>query len=86
MIEGGCDRPGQMHQIGYSIPVGTGAQYAGFSAGAAAPDGWLLCNGGTASRTVYARLFALVGTTYGAGDGTTTFTLPAYGATWMIKY
>lgn len=40
------------------------------------PDGWLRCNGQVVSRTEYAALFAIVGTTYGAGDGSTTFTLP----------
>ena len=36
----------------------------------------MLCNGGTISRTSYADLFAAIGTTYGAGDGSTTFNLP----------
>lgn len=45
-------------------------------AGASAPDNWLLCDGANVSRTTYARLFDLVGTTFGAGDGSTTFTLP----------
>jgi microcystin-dependent protein len=45
-------------------------------AGAAAPTGWLLCNGAAVSRSTYSALFAAIGTTYGAGDGTTTFTLP----------
>jgi microcystin-dependent protein len=40
------------------------------------PDGWLLCDGRTVSRTTYARLFNVVGSTYGAGDGSTTFSLP----------
>lgn len=44
--------------------------------GATAPDGWLLCHGQAISRTVYAALFAVTGTTYGAGDGSTTFNLP----------
>lgn len=38
--------------------------------------GWLLCNGAAVSRTTYAALFAAIGTTWGAGDGTTTFNLP----------
>lgn len=42
----------------------------------AAPSGWLLCNGANVSRTVYATLFALIGTHYGPGDGVTTFGLP----------
>lgn len=41
-----------------------------------APTGWLKCNGQTVSRTTYAALFAAIGTTYGAGDGSTTFALP----------
>jgi microcystin-dependent protein len=45
-------------------------------AGAAAPSGWLLCYGQAISRTTYAALFAVVGTTYGAGDGSTTFNVP----------
>lgn len=40
------------------------------------PEGWLLCNGATVSRTTYSRLFAKIGTKYGAGDGSTTFKLP----------
>lgn len=40
------------------------------------PDGWLICNGANVSRTDYAALFAAIGTTYGAGDGSTTFGLP----------
>ena len=45
-------------------------------AGATAPTGWLLCYGQAISRTTYADLFAVVGTTYGNGDGSTTFNLP----------
>lgn len=40
------------------------------------PTGWLLCDGSAVSRTTYAALFAAVGTTYGSGDGSTTFALP----------
>lgn len=40
------------------------------------PNGWLMCNGQAVSRTTYADLFALLGTTYGAGDGSTTFNVP----------
>jgi microcystin-dependent protein len=42
----------------------------------AAPTGFLLCDGGAVSRTTYAALFGVIGTTYGTGNGTTTFTLP----------
>lgn len=40
------------------------------------PDGWLICNGANVSRRDYAALFAAIGTTYGAGDGSSTFNLP----------
>ena len=40
------------------------------------PDGWLLCNGANVSRTTYANLFAAIGTNFGFGNGSTTFTLP----------
>ena len=40
------------------------------------PDGWLECNGAAVSRTTYADLFKVIGTKYGAGDGSTTFNLP----------
>lgn len=53
-------------------PVGTVIAYASNSA----PAGYLLCNGATVSRTTYAKLFEKIGTTYGAGDGSTTFNLP----------
>lgn len=41
-----------------------------------APAGWLKANGATISRTTYAALFAAIGTTFGSGDGSTTFELP----------
>ena len=40
------------------------------------PEGWLQCNGAAVSRTTYAALFAVIGTRYGSGDGSTTFNLP----------
>ena len=43
---------------------------------AAPPSGWLACNGSAVSRTTYSDLYALIGTTYGAGDGSTTFNVP----------
>ena len=47
-----------------------------YFAGRTAPAGWLKANGAAVSRTAYAALFAAIGTTYGAGDGRTTFNLP----------
>lgn len=45
-------------------------------AGTVAPQGCLFCDGSAVSRTSYAALFAVIGTTYGAGDGETTFNIP----------
>lgn len=44
--------------------------------GSAVPSGFLSCNGAQVSRTTYSSLFTAIGTTYGAGNGSTTFTLP----------
>ncbi len=49
------------------------------TAGPTVPAGWLLCDGSAVSRTTYAALFGEIGTTWGAGDGTTTFNLPPGG-------
>lgn len=54
------------------IPAGVMHQYAG----ATAPSGYLLCDGSAVSRTTYAALFVVLSTTYGAGNGSTTFNLP----------
>ena len=54
------------------VPSGVVEAYAG----SVAPDGWLLCNGSAVSRSEYADLFAICGTIYGNGDGSTTFNLP----------
>jgi len=55
-----------------ALPTGSYIQFAGSQA----PDGFLVCNGGEISRTTYSALFAVIGTTYGSGDGSTTFNLP----------
>lgn len=58
-----------------------------FASSSAPSSNWLVCNGQAVSRSVYAGLFAQIGTTYGAGNGSTTFNLPnlvnrvAWGAT-----
>lgn len=54
------------------MPAGTVIAYAANTL----PDGWLTCDGAAVSRTTYARLFSVIGTTYGKGDGSTTFCLP----------
>jgi len=57
---------------GNVVPTGLISPYGA----ATAPTGWLLCDGAAVSRTTFAELFAVIGTTYGAGDGSTTFNVP----------
>jgi microcystin-dependent protein len=60
---------------GSAIPAGAIMDYAG----SAAPTGWYICDGSLKNRTTDAALFAAIGTTFGAGDGSTTFALPDLG-------
>ena len=55
-----------------AVPTGMILPFLGTSV----PEGFLLCNGANVSRTTYANLFSVIGTKCGAGDGSTTFTLP----------
>ena len=73
----GWDTPGLVAKVDnttMNVGVPTGA--IAYFVHAVVPFGWLKANGAAVSRTVYANLFALIGTTYGAGDGRTTFNLP----------
>jgi phage-related tail fiber protein len=54
------------------VPIGSVFYFAASSA----PTGYLSCNGAAISRTTYSALFAIISTTYGSGDGSTTFNLP----------
>lgn len=54
------------------MPTGSIIPFAGTNI----PDGYLLCDGSAISRTTYADLFAVIGTVYGTGDGSTTFNIP----------
>lgn len=55
-----------------NLPVGAIQPYGG----ATAPIGWLSCDGSAVSRATYHSLFSVIGTAFGAGDGSTTFNLP----------
>lgn len=55
-----------------TIPTGTILPFAG----TAAPNGYFLCDGSAINRSTYASLFSVIGTTYGVGNGTTTFNIP----------
>lgn len=59
-------------ESGARVTAGTIVPFAG----ATAPTGWLMCDGSAVSRTTYSELFNVIGTTYGGGDGSTTFNLP----------
>lgn len=63
------DSPGPQPEI---YPAGLIMTFAGVNA----PTGFLVCDGSAVSRTTYATLFGVIGTTFGAGDGSTTFNLP----------
>ena len=54
--------------------IETGAIYG--SARSSTPSGYLLCDGSAVSRTTYSRLFTVIGTSFGVGDGSTTFNIP----------
>lgn len=69
------DIKGEVYDIeAYKNPIPTGAVFP--FAGITAPEGFLLCNGQEVSRFTYAKLYEVIGDTYGAGDGATTFDLP----------
>ena len=57
---------------GNLVPTGAVMAFAMF----VVPTGWLMCNGAEVSRSTYAALFSAIGTTYGSGNGSTTFNLP----------
>jgi len=59
-------------QVSTLAPTGTVSMFAGSSA----PSFWLMCDGSAVSRSTYATLFGVISTTYGSGDGSTTFNLP----------
>lgn len=58
--------------VATGIPTGTIASFSITTP----PTGWLVCDGSAVSRSTYAALFAVIGTTWGNGDGSTTFNLP----------
>lgn len=69
------DIKGEVYDIeAYKNPIPTGTVFP--FAGIKAPEGFLLCNGQEVSRFTYAKLYEVIGDTYGAGDGATTFDLP----------
>ena len=59
---------------GDTLPIGVVLPFSGTNI----PENWLLCDGSAISRTTYSQLFAIIGVTYGVGDGSTTFNLPDF--------
>lgn len=67
-----CSGGGSTVIVSSDAPVGTIIAYGGTTI----PDGWLLCDGRTVSRSAYSELFAAIGTRFGIGNGSTSFNLP----------
>ena len=65
-----------MNEIKNTVNTNTPVGSISLFAGKTAPTGWLICDGSAVSRTTYANLFSVIGTTYGKGDGSTTFNIP----------
>ncbi len=65
-----------MNEIKEKVNINTPIGAVSIFAGTVAPEGWLLCDGSAISRSTYSDLFNVIGTTYGTGDGDTTFNLP----------
>jgi microcystin-dependent protein len=74
------DKIGAGGSSGGGTPTGTILAYA---SNGALPDGYLACDGSAVSRTTYTDLFAVIGTTWGSGDGSTTFNLPNLNGYWV---
>lgn len=73
LIVGGNITATSITATGFNIiPPGCLMMYPSITA----PSGWLSCDGSAVSRATYSALFAIIGTKYGAGDGSTTFNLP----------
>ena len=73
-IKGPRGPQGEKGEPGESIPVGSIIPYGN----SVVPETYLLCNGQAVSRTDYPELFAIIGTSFGFGDGSTTFNVPDY--------
>lgn len=63
---------GEIPIFGSGVPTGTVVPFAGSNA----PEDYLICDGSAISRQIYSKLFEVIGTIYGSGDGSSTFNLP----------
>ena len=73
MFDGSKDIDLEVTKLADGVTIGA---IMPFSGNGDIPAGYLLCDGAAVSRTMYPDLFGVIGTTYGAGDGSTTFNLP----------
>lgn len=78
----GINESGAMNKITLSVHKHIGSII--WHGGSAAPEGTLLCDGSAVSRATYAELFAAIGTTFGTGDGSTTFNVPDLRNIWIV--
>jgi microcystin-dependent protein len=67
--------PDQLALSNYGLDLNLSGMVSMYG-GASAPTGWLLCDGTAYSRSTYATLFGIISTSYGSGDGSTTFNVP----------
>lgn len=72
----GVDGSAVTTSLDYKIGINTPAGILVLSGRSTAPTGWLICDGSAISRTTYSALFSAIGTTFGSGDGSTTFNIP----------
>ena len=69
---------GTQFQVDYTAPTAISVGTVMAWPTSTVPSGWLECDGSAVSRSTYAALYSIIGTTYGTGDGSTTFNLPNY--------
>jgi len=70
------DANGNLKDSGKNVDDIIPSGFIGPFAGSTAPSGWILCGGQEVSRSTFSNLFSAIGTTFGGGDGSTTFNVP----------
>lgn len=69
-------------KVSDTLPIGTVMPFAGNTV----PSDWMVCDGSAISRTVYSTLFGVIGTSFGEGDGETTFNIPDLRGEFVVNY
>jgi microcystin-dependent protein len=85
LLPGAPTQTNQAATKGYVDSIGLLGEVKMYT-GVTEPTSWLFCRGQALSRATYAALFAIIGTRYGTGDGTTTFNLPNFQATLPVGF